>query len=340
MTFRLVRAAAVAIAVTAAARSASPQALRITGKVVTPVGMPISGADVKVSGTDLGARTDERGMFSFENAPRGVQSILVRGIGYLPAATSVRVPENSDSVTVMMVPASPALSEVKVTASMNVLAGVVLDSLNRVVPDALVEIIGAHTARATTDANGGFTFTSVRDGAAVLKVRKLGYEPTMFSVQLDSWRGVVLRLSPLQSGLSESKRSDKSGFGERQEWVWNETHDRLVRRGIFAAVVPREELAPYADLSLGQAIRFSKSGALASASLQTQGANVCVLIDGSRQVGLTTLDSFRADDVSFVELYPPGSEISGSVARYLRNSGCRSSRQARGPYYAVVWLRS
>jgi hypothetical protein len=333
-----------AFMVCAVGTTALAQAPNITGKVVTPVGVPIAGAEVKVGGTNASTRTDERGTFSFVNAPKGVQALLVRRIGYLPTSLSVRVPEASDTVTVQMVPAGAGLDTVQVVASLNVLAGVVIDSANRVVPDANVEIIGTRSASASTDANGAFAFTSVRSGAVVLRVRKLGYEPTMFSVQLDDWRGVVLRLSRLDATLSASKRQDKSGFGARAEWVWNETHDRLVRRGVLATVVSREELAPFGNLSLGQAIRLTKGGGLASTELQPTGNDVCVLIDGSRIVGSTNLDSFRADEVSFVELYPPGSETSGTVARYLRGAGCRglrlSASRARGPYYAVVWLRT
>jgi carboxypeptidase family protein/carboxypeptidase-like protein len=339
-----VRCALLVAGVGATALAQTPQAPNITGKVVTAVGLPISGAEVKVGGTDASTRTDESGAFSFVNAPKGVQSLVVRRIGYLPTFLSVRVPESSDTVTVRMVPASAALDTVQVIASLNVLAGVVIDSSNRVVSDANVEIIGTRSGTATTDENGAFTFTSIRSGAVVLRVRKLGYEPTMFSVHLDDWRGVVLRLSRLDAALSASKRQDKSGFGPRSEWVWTETHDRLARRGVFATVVPREELAPFGNLSLGQAIRLSKSGHLASADLQPPGNDACVLIDGNRVVGSTSLDSFRADEVSFVELYPPGTETSGSVGRYLKGAGCRglrvSASRNRGPYYAVVWLRT
>jgi hypothetical protein len=52
---------------------------------------------------------------------------------------------------------------------------------------------------------------------------------------------------------------------------------------------------------------------------------------------------YRADDVDFVELYPPGTESSGSVARYVRGGGCRPVRtpglRSRGVFYAVVWMR-
>ena len=69
------------------------------------------------------------------------------------------------------------------------------------------------------------------------------------------------------------------------------------------------------------------------------------MLEDGRLVGdSTTLDLFRANDVDFVELYPPGTESSGSVAQYTRGSGCRAVStpgrpRATGVFYAVVWLR-
>ncbi|HVT37803.1 MAG TPA: carboxypeptidase regulatory-like domain-containing protein [Gemmatimonadaceae bacterium] len=339
---RIAEPALLVLALAATARVQQPPT--IAGRVITPAGAPVGGADVRVEGTDASTRTDERGAFRFAGAPKGIQTLLFRRIGYLPASLAVRVPESSDTLTVMMVPSRSMLDTVQVRASLNVLAGVVIDSANRTVPGAKVEMIGTTSASTSTDSTGWFTFTSVHSGPVVLRIRKLGYQPAMHSMQLADWRGVVVRLSPLDAGMSESKRAEKSGFGNRTEWVWTETRDRMVRRGMLATVVPREELAPFGDLSLGQAIRRTRSGMLAAMDLQQPGNDVCVLIDGNRMVGSTNLDTFRANEVDFVELYPPGTETSGTVRGYLRGAGCRSLRfggaRGRGPYYAVVWLRA
>jgi hypothetical protein len=75
--------------------------------------------------------------------------------------------------------------------------------------------------------------------------------------------------------------------------------------------------------------------------LVTTNDQVCVLKNGYLTVGYTTLDAFAADDVDFVELYPPGTESSGSVQRYLHNAGCRATGigPEQGVFYAVIWLR-
>ena len=316
----------------------------IAGRVTTAGGTPVPGAEVRLDNQGEPARTDERGAFVFVKATPGVHVLVARRIGYIPASAPVRVPETSDSVVVLMVPSRSTLDTVQVKASLNVLAGVIIDSTMSGVSDAQVQLIGTRTGSTQTDLDGAFAFTSVRSGNVVLRVRKLGYEPAFYSVNLDDWRGVVLRLTRVKSGLSASKTEMRSGFGNRADWVWRETHDRLVQRGVAATVVPREELDLFGDLSLGQAVRFSRSGGLAAVDLQPPLNDVCVLIDGERVVGQLSLDTFRANEVSFVELYPPGSESSGTVARYLRNAGCRSPRTSarggRGPYYAVVWLRA
>ena len=58
-------------------------------------------------------------------------------------------------------------------------------------------------------------------------------------------------------------------------------------------------------------------------------------------MGLTSLDIYRASDVEFVELYPPGSEMSGSLDGYLNMSLCSDPFKKRDlrPYYAVIWMR-
>jgi hypothetical protein len=67
-------------------------------------------------------------------------------------------------------------------------------------------------------------------------------------------------------------------------------------------------------------------------------------LNGKNTVGPSTLDNFRTQEVEFVELYPPGTELSGSVPRYLRAAGCRPVRTPGsfnvGVFYAVIWLRT
>ena len=82
----------------------------------------LAGVEVRVEGGKAAARTDATGAFGLVNAPAGYQNLGFRHIGYLPATISVKVPEISGTVRVMLVPIPPTLDPVTVTARMNVIA--------------------------------------------------------------------------------------------------------------------------------------------------------------------------------------------------------------------------
>lgn len=332
------------MAVLAIGSTTLAQAPNVSGRVHAPGGAPLEGVDVRVQGTDLRTRTDQSGSFALASVPKGPHEVVFRRLGYLPASVTVSVPETSDTIAVTMVPRTPALDTVKVVASLNVLAGIVVDSSKRPIAGATVNLIGSKNAEAETDPQGFFTFTSVQSGPVVLRVRKEGYALAMHSIRLEDWRGLWLRMERLAAGLSASKRAQQSGFGNTATFVWSETRQRLAQRGVRAAIVPREELAPLDGMPLAQAIRRTRSGALAMSELSSVADYVCVLEDGHRTIGFTTLDTFHADDVEFVELYPPGTEFTGTLAQYVRGAGCLRSASAssrrRGIFYAVVWTRS
>lgn len=327
-----------------AARAAAQEKPNVRGVVTSPSGRPLDGVDVRIDGGPMATRTDERGRFIFVNVPRGVQTLQFRRIGFLPAVLSVRVPETSDTLSVRMVASPPMLDTVQVTAHLNLLAGVVLDAKNRPVSGATVDLIGARTGETTTDSTGTFTFTSEKRGMIVVRARKPGYEMAMHSMMLQDWRGLVLRVDTLSTKLRSARKAELSGIGNAVEFVWKETQQRITARGGRATVITREDLAPFSDLTLGEALRYAPAAAGVATELYSAAGNVCVLRDGRFLVGSTTLDLYETRDVDFVELYPPGTEASGTVARYSRDGGCRSVRtpglaRNRGPFYAVIWMR-
>ncbi|MFI5310049.1 MAG: collagen binding domain-containing protein [Gemmatimonadales bacterium] len=334
-------AAAVA-AVVAATPAVAQERPNVRGVVTAPSGAPIAGVEVRLEERAV-TRTDEHGDFYFVNAPKGIQTLTFRRIGYLPAALAVKVPESSDTLTVVMVATPPTLDTVQVVAKLNVLAGIVIDAKNQPVPGAMVDVLGTKTAATTTDENGWFTFTSVKSGTVVVRARKPGYAMSTHSMMLEDWRGLVLHMDTLETKLGSAKRADISGIGNTVEFAWKETQQRIAMRGSRATIITREELAPYFDQPLGEAVRLSRAGTTLASDLHDYMNSMCVLQDGRTIIGSTTLDMFEARDVDFVELYPPGSEPSGTIARYMRGGGCRALRtpgqRSRGPFYAVVWIR-
>ncbi|MGH7656183.1 MAG: carboxypeptidase regulatory-like domain-containing protein [Gemmatimonadaceae bacterium] len=344
MTSRTFAAALASIlAIAAAGAQDSNNVPNLTGTVQTVRGTPIEGVEVRVDGSSLATRTDTRGHFAFLKAPKGPQLLRFRLLGYLPTAAETRVPtKDPDPVTMLALPRS--LDTVKVVASVNVLAGVVVDDKDKPIPGATVEMLNGVNNSATTDSSGWFTFTSVKDGTVLVRARKLGFSPATTSLSLGDWRGIVIHLDPLDYDLKGTDLANASGIGNNASFVWTETKQRITTRGAHAIIVPREELAPFDDYPLDQAIKRTKTGSAEAADLNAAGGNICVLLNGKNTVGPSTLSNFRTDEVEFVELYPPGTETSGSAARYLRAAGCRRVQApsvfSSGVFYAVVWLRT
>jgi len=160
---------------------------------------------------------------------------------------------------------------------------------------------------------------------------------------MHEWRGVVVHIETLDAKLSALRRAEASGATNNAIAAWKDASMRLSMKGARAVVLSEEELTPFADMSLGEAIKRTRVGASLTFDLQNASGAVCVLLDGRRAVGSTTLDTWRASDVEMVELYPPGTEASGTTARYLRGAGCRpvpgGGIRSRGPFYAVLWMK-
>jgi hypothetical protein len=324
-------------------RAQAPTPPNLVGKVTGPGGEPLGNVEVRLRGTEAVTRSNDAGMFAFVNVPNGPAQLMFRRVGYMPTVIGVAVPQGRDSLEVALAPTTTRLDTVNVTADVQMLAGVVVDEHGSRIPGAQVDMAGTKRVSTTTDADGWFTLTAPHKGPVLLRARRQGFGVSTVSVNLDGWRGVVMRLERLDATLPQSKMLEKSGFGVGTEVVWEEATRRMVQRSARSAIVPREELAALSGMSLGQALRASPSGQLATTQLDLSSTRACVLLDGRRVVGFATLDLYRADDVEFVELYPPGTEPSGTVARYLRNAGCGESYTPGGrlapPFFAVIWLR-
>jgi hypothetical protein len=324
----------------ALAAAGAQDSLNLRGIVRSVSGNPIEGVEVRIEGTKMVTRSRPDGSFAFVKAPKGPQVLALRLVGYLPAKTSTRVP-TKDPEEIAMLPMPQSLDTVRVVASLNVLAGVVVDHKDRPIPGATVEMLAGTSTSATTDTNGWFTFTSVKSGTVLVRARMVGYAPLTTSIRLEDWRGLVIHLDPLDTKITGAKLEELSGFGNQSQFVWKETQQRLAMRGSRAIVIPREELAPYDDFTLADAILRTPTGSTETPDINSARGQFCVLLNGKNTVGNSTLGNFRTEEVEAVELYPPGTEMSGSVVHYMRSSGCRrvQTSNGEGMFYAVVWLR-
>lgn len=333
-------------ALSAGAQQPADQPQPLRGHVRSEVGQPLAGAEVNVDDARISTRTDATGAFTVANLPKGIHSIRVRLIGYLPAALEFVTRGLNDTVALTLVKSRQELDTVKVRARINVLAGIVVDAHERPIPGAQVDIIG-DKIRGSTDStsnDGWFTFKAVRSGPIIVRVIKDGYAGATASIDLSDWRGIVIHMDQLDTTLSNWRRKLLSGFANTERYVWLETQQRLADRNVQSIIVTREELAPLGDLPLGEAITHARSAINLLRDMQVSHNVACVLLNGRQLVGQVSLDTYDTDDIEFVELYPPYMQPPASVRAYLTIAGCRSARSALmdsgGILYAVVWLRN
>jgi hypothetical protein len=252
------------------------------------------------------------------------------------------VPQVVDTIYLTLVRSRPELDTVKVTAQVIVLAGVVVDERNRPLPGASVDLLGSRRSAVTTGPDGWFTFASVRSGPSIISVTRAGYEHAVQSVRLQDSRGVVVHMERIDTTLSAGKQANLSGLGNMAKQVWFETRQRLDRRNVNTIIVTSEDLDPVRDLTLGEAITHAPSAVNILPDMHRSRNTACVLLNGNKMIGQVSLDTYDAEDVEFVELYPSGSPAPRSIAGYLQIAGCSPSfgTMDRGTFYAVVWMRN
>ena len=313
----------------------------VAGRVSSVTGAPISGAAVTVVGSKSATRTDSAGGFRLVRVPSDVVTIEFHRLGYVPAMVTLDAAKGTDTLFVQMLTTTLTIDTFKVTGKTNLLAGIVLDVQNQPVSGALITLVGGKLIEIQSGADGWFTFSVDRPGPIVFRVKKPGFASLTESIRLEGVRGVVLHLLKPAANLTRVQKSDADGYNNRMVFVWHETDHRMAVKSSRAAIVPREELAPLGSMPLGNAIRFTKSGHGAANYLANQVNEACILVDGYRPMGLTSLDIYKASDVEFVELYPPGSDMSGSINTYLEFTLCNDPLKKKDPrpYYAVVWTR-
>ena len=332
-----------AVSATRAAAQQDTVVRPLRGHVRSIEGYPIADAEVTVEGIRRVVRTDAAGAFSVPGASKGVHAIGVRHIGYLPAVSSVAVPQATDTLTLILVHSRPELDTVKVTAQMIVLAGVVVDERNRPLAGASVDLLGTRRGTVTTGPDGWFTFPSLRSGPSIISVLRPGYVHAVQSVRLQDSRGVVVHMNTIDTTLSKSRQANISGLGNTSRLVWLETQQRLDRRNVRSVVVTSEDLEPLRDLTLGEAITHAPSAATILPDMHRNHNAACVLLNGNRMIGQVSLDTYDTEDVEFVELYPSGSPPPRSVAAHMQIAGCPQNNAGtldRGTLYAVVWMRN
>jgi len=190
----------------------TPEGLR--GTVTDINGLPLAGANVKVSGTNISALTNNYGNFTLP--PAALNRNL--SVGYMGYESQTLKTGNTDSVHITLKPSGSQLAEVSVTGytaqlkkdvtgippatnqlERKVIKGVVTDESGEPVPGALVKIKGT-TNSTLTDAHGKFALPAQKD-KSILDIAFVGYQSKEITAGIED--SVRVKLNTNNSALSE-----------------------------------------------------------------------------------------------------------------------------------------
>ena len=228
-------------------------------------------------------------------------------------------------------------------AGSSTIAGTVKNSQGRLVPDAVVGVIGFGFS-VRTDGKGAFAISEVPAGTRAVQVRSIGFAPTTVLVDLPEGgrREVAVAMENQPQQLAtvavQGERTGNAppastGFGLRQKGSSGRflTGDDIKRFEAFTLIdalsmvngVRRERT------SRGEIVTVRGSKGRCTPALFLDGASVSSG-DADDPTGLADLDaSIRADQVTGIEVYA-GAFIPPQYDRSSRGSGCGS---------IVVWTK-
>lgn len=207
---------------------------------------------------------------------------------------------------VMLAVATPLMAQ----APSATLVGIVRDSAGHPVPGVEVWLRGSDLYTHTTD-NGGFRLVGARPGAAKVAVRRMGFEPTTFDLELRAGQidSLVVSLTMVATSLAgvnvEEERMTRSkrllaGFWDRRSRGFGHyvTRDEIEARDAhdFTDIVRMTPGVSISTVGGRRSIRFSRhAGVRGDCPPQ-------YFVDGIR-VENASPDEFPPQDVEALELY-------------------------------------
>jgi hypothetical protein len=322
-----------AVAVMCAISSARAQGTgEIRTRVLDETGAPVTDAQVELNPGSRRALSEDDGGFIFTQVRAGSYTLQIRRIGYQPQTVKVEVGANataSPAITLVAIPR--VLDSIRVFEKANGLryTGTVLDERSAPIEGAIVMVPGK-SRELRTDAGGHFSVEGFGRGTVIARVRKIGFVPQLHSLQMENSRTDSIRMRRLTQNLSAIEVLAKSGFG-KDTFVYRELDQRMRWKNEKSYVVSREEFDKQGTTDLANAIRYSVTGGRYGGTLQHPMPDGCVIINGERALKDWPLTAFFADEVEAVEVYPPKSDVSGSIEA----RGCDPKKQVY-----VIWTRA
>ena len=308
----------------------------LVGRVTDPAGASVADAVLRAT---QGARTviveaDEDGDFRITGLAGGTWTIAIRRLGYRPLAVDVAMPAEGLRRDFTLETTTAMLDPQLIAARWTGVRGVVGDA-RRITPlaGARVRLLGSD-AMASSDSLGNFALPRPGGRDIVLRVERAGFAARLVSLTV-----------PPESYLDLDIALDTTLAEPKDLWVYRDLDQRLKFATPRAVQVSREEIEATDAVSLGTALSLTPS---VTERGITVGRGACVFVNGVPRPGFP-VDAILAGEVEFVEAYPPGSELTRTLALKwppraacgagtVRTSGGVAARQTA--QFVSVWLKA
>jgi len=285
---------------------------------------------VSVGGPDgRTTRTDEAGQFLIARVDTGQYTLQLRRLGYLPRSVGVHVTEQGLRVEVEL-HGITTLDTVRVRAARQAIYGVVGAAADlRPLPGSAIQILGESVRTLRADSSGRF-FAPASPGTYLVRARAEGFAPRTVSVTLSPGDGAELALL-LDTARAGSQRAIEAAYSDFR--------DRMLRRGLQSALVPRSELLRHGN---GTMINLLRAAPSFGRKVLRVGPYACVFVDGRARPGLS-VNAIDPSGVEAIEVYTRRGERSGTLlARWPRGFPCADTGMPppQGPedmYWVVIW---
>lgn len=356
---------ALGIATAAGAQNPPLAPATMVGVVRDSTGAPIADAEVIIRELTQGTRTNARGEFALRDVPVGAYQVWFRRLGYRSVDYNWEArPGERTEVTVALHAVPRTLDPVVVRAEedrrlkgTSSILGLVVDSAGTPIDEAEVQLVGANRVGVTRP-NGGFLFRPLPVGQYLVRVRKLGYTPTNMTLSLVDHddREVIIKMRALPVTLDAMTIAARSGYAP-DDHALEDLDKRLRWQSFKTVIVGRDRLEPFGTMGLDQAVMgLGGAGAIQVAARMAQARQVprfgpgepmaktafgddCILLNGKTQLH-QPLRTFSAAQVEMIEVYPVGTEVTGTVAEKMRSPECRAPSLLQHPAYYVIWTRN
>ncbi len=279
------------------------------------------------------AYSERDGDFRLGGLGAGRWTIAVRKLGFRPLVFDIDMPEEGLRRDVMLERAVPQDDSALAAASWVGVRGIVGDARRESpLAGASVLLLGSD-ANATTDSAGMFAIPLARGRELALRVERGGYVSRVVSAVVPDGGYALLEIQ-LDTSLSPSLDG----------WMLRDLNARLKYATPRAALVGSRELQATNAPNLWAALERAPT-VIRQRVVITRAA--CIFVDGIPRPGIP-VDALFTSDAEFVEVYPPGSELTMTLQRawpqgaqcgVRDNSALRYGNSRQVAQFIAVWSR-